>query len=633
MLQEADAIPYEPSRLRGERLLVLAPHPDDEAIGCGGLVAQHLAERRAVRVVVATNGAQAGDAATRETESKNGLAVLGVGATIEFLGFPDRGLADESDKLIERLGTELRAFRPDLILVPSPTEIHPDHFALSRAFCDLVQRDESLFAELATARVAFYEVSHPIAPNTLVDITDVAERKYRAVAAHASQLQVRDYLGYARGLNAYRAMTLPREMTAAEAYWLIDLPALRTWPFMDLRAKISALPRLEVSAEPVPVSVIVRTKDRPALLREAVRSIRAYPAAEIVVVNDGGARIDVEGTKLIEHDESRGRSIAANEGVRAASNPFIVFLDDDDLHYAEHLPALTTAAAQFPQRAAWYSDAVSAFVRIGESGELETTSRQRLFSQDFDRELLLVDNYIPLPTLLTRRDAFLEAGGFDPEFDLFEDWDFLIRLAQRGDFVHVPRVTCEIRHITGGGSITMSAPEGSRMFRDAKLQVWKKHTGLMTHDVFADAFERQKRRAGTLFSDAVEERGRAHHLEVDLARLEREKQELIAQMQAMHGELNANVLRLEGSVHQLNDLLASRNRDVEAAAGAVGAMKTHVENVERDLETKRAAVQNATSATHSAYAEIARLQGLLDMIYNSRTWKLHATLEKMRGRG
>src|SRR6185295_14999243 len=76
MTSEADAIPYEPSRLRGERLLVLAPHPDDEVIACGGLVAQHIREGRSVRVVVATDGAKAGDAAGRESESRRGLAVL-----------------------------------------------------------------------------------------------------------------------------------------------------------------------------------------------------------------------------------------------------------------------------------------------------------------------------------------------------------------------------------------------------------------------------------------------------------------------------------------------------------------------------------------------------------------------------
>src|SRR5262249_53795889 len=150
---------------------------------------------------------------------------------------------------------------------------------------------------------------------------------------------------------------------------------------------------------------------------------------------------------------------------------------------------------------AWYTDAIDAFVRIGANGALETQSRLRFFCDDFDRDLLLADNYIPLPTLLVRRGDFLDLGGFDASFDLFEDWDFLIRLAQRGDFIHVPRVTVEVRHIEIAGSITMITPEGSPEFRAAKKKVWSKHASLVSNDTFANALERQKRRLGRANSD------------------------------------------------------------------------------------------------------------------------------------
>jgi LmbE family N-acetylglucosaminyl deacetylase/GT2 family glycosyltransferase len=633
MMKEAEAIPYEPSRLRGERLLVLAPHPDDEVIACGGLVAQHLRENRKVRIVIATNGAEQGDGSSREEESRRGVAILGNGAEIEFLRLPDRGLEKAGEELAERLRHELRSWLPDLIVVPSPIEIHPDHVALSRAFCELVQSDRTVFAELAVATVAFFEVSQPIRPNALVDITDAAVVKWNAIEAHASQTAVHDYATYARGLNAYRSMTLPPEVRFAEGYWTIDLPKLRTMSFMQLRDAIAEPPGIDVTHEPMPVSVIVRTKNRPGLLREAVESIRKYPAAEIVVVNDGGEHVEVENARVLEHAESRGRSAAANEGVRAASKPFIAFLDDDDLHYADHLPTLTAAAEPFPNRIAWYSDAISAFVRIGESGALETTSRQRFFSTDYDPELLLIDNYIPLPTLLMRRDSFLELEGFDTDFDLFEDWEFLIRLSQRGNFLHVPRVTCEIRHIEGAGSITMQSPEGSNAFRDAKRHVWRKHAELITYDVIADAFERQKSRLGATLNEVVDERGRAHHLSIDLARLEREKQELLAQNQTTHVNATAGIEQLNGVRHALEQELAHRDGDIQTLVEEIvglrqetQALKTHADNLQRELDAHR-------GANSAALAEIARLNGLLDMIYKSQTWKLHSMMEKFRGRG
>ncbi|HJT16576.1 MAG TPA: glycosyltransferase, partial [Thermoanaerobaculia bacterium] len=572
-------------------------------------------DRRQVRVVIATDGAEAGDAATRERESTRALSLLGT-MDCEFLRFRDRHLEDESDALKSRLRDVLNGYKPDLIAVPGPVEIHPDHLALSRAFIELIQQDPSLFSTLAVARVAFYEVSYPLRPNTLVDITSAADAKYEAIAAHESQLALRDYVSYARGLNSYRAMTLPPQVQRAEGYFVIALPELRTIPFSKLREITGAPPQIEIEAEPLPVSVIVRTKDRPSLLREAVDSIRAtgYPA-EIVIVNDGGRQPDIRDARVVNLAQSAGRSEAMNRGVRAAKSPYIAFLDDDDLFYPEHIATLTQAA-RTRDGAAWYSDAVSAFVREG-----QTHSRMRIFAQDFDRQLLLIDNYIPLPALLVPRETFLELGGFDVAFDLFEDWDFLIRLSQRGAFAHVPRITCEIRHIEGAGSITLSSPEGSARFREAKLQVWKKHAALIDENVIADAFEKQKRRLNAVHNEAVEANGRQNHLETDIARLERDKATLGAEIQALHNRVNEALMRishLEGANAEIRNNLAFAEAD------------RHEKGVRlKDLQSAHAESQTTNAAL---FAEVARLQELLDTIFKSKTWKLHEIVERMKGR-
>jgi len=629
VLIEAEAIPYEPALLRGERLLVLAPHPDDEVIGCGGVVAQHLREGRAVRIVIATDGAEGGSPEAREDESRRGIALLGA-AEVVFLGFSDRALGVDAAELIR---AQLLDFRPDLVLVPSPVEIHPDHVALSRAFCAAVQRDETLFADLAVTRVAFYEVSAPLPrPNALVDISDVAEAKYAAVAEHASQLALHDYVGYARGLNTYRAMTLPDRGTGkakyAEAYFVADLPSLRTMPVSELQRRMGAAATIEVTQEPLPVSVVIRTKDRPALLGEAIASVRAtgYPC-EIVVVNDGGVKPELEGVTLVHHETSRGRSEAANAGVRAASNRFIGFLDDDDLFYPEHLATLANAAQS--AHVAWYSDAVSAFLRPGGNGSYETHSRLRLFAQDYDRELLLLDNYIPLPALLLERETFLGLGGFDAEFDLFEDWDFLIRLSQRGTFLRVPRITCEVRHFEGGSSVVLAAPEGSPRFRAAKLQVWRKHAALIDNDVIANVFERQKRRGGALYSELVEAKGQAEAAQIEIARATRDGVETMntingyaLRVRELEGALAATQAAADASTIQMQDLVAR-----------LDAKTVAIEHLTRQNSDLRAANTEAARAVEQLRVEIARLNGLLEMIYRSKTWKVHTTIEKLRGRG
>ena len=615
-IPESEAIPYEPNDLRGERLLVLAPHPDDEVIGCGGLIALHLREKRAVSVVVVTDGSDAGDAQSREEESRKGLEIVG-GARVRFLRFKDRQLESHIADAQAKLRAVIEEFKPDLIAVPSPVEIHPDHVALSRALCELIQNDPLLFADHAVARIAFYEVSCPLRPNTLVDISSVADLKFSAVNAHESQRAFRPYAAYVEGLNAYRGMTLPPEVRYAEGFWVIALPALRTIPFSGLREAVGAPRPLEVTAEPLPVSVIIRTKDRPAMLAEAVQSVRhsGYPA-EVVVVNDGGEKPSIDDAVIMNHDQPRGRSEAMNAGVRAAKSAYIAFLDDDDLFYPEHLATLSAAAHRSPH-VAWYTDAVSAFVRNG-----ETYSRMRIYSQDFDREQLLLDNYIPLLTLLVPREPFLDLGGFDPQFDLFEDWDFLIRLSERGTFAHIPRITCEIRHIEGAGSIVLDAPEGSARFRDAKLKIWRKHASLIDNNVIANVLERQKRRRTQLTHESVEVRGERDLLRADVARLQRDMTHLMSDI----GILQGRAAHLDGANAELRNALAAADADRYEK----GIRLTDLQAAYADLSSAFDESQRTTTALR---AEVGRLQTLLDLIYESRTWKLHTIVEKMKGRG
>jgi LmbE family N-acetylglucosaminyl deacetylase len=59
MLQESDIIPYHLSHPPGERAIVLAPHPDDETLGCGGTIRLLLKSKRPVKVIFLTSGEKA----------------------------------------------------------------------------------------------------------------------------------------------------------------------------------------------------------------------------------------------------------------------------------------------------------------------------------------------------------------------------------------------------------------------------------------------------------------------------------------------------------------------------------------------------------------------------------------------
>ncbi|HVT01816.1 MAG TPA: PIG-L family deacetylase [Thermoanaerobaculia bacterium] len=641
MIEEEKSIPFAPARLEGEKILVLAPHPDDEVIGCGGVIALLAAEKREVHVVVATDGAAAEDLngrsveayrALREEESRRGLAHLGV-TNLAFLRFPDRSLTDSEPDLAVQIEKALREIRPDLVLAPSPLEIHPDHITLSRALFRAVQAAADYAGDLALTRVAFYEVSRPLRPNRLVDITSVAEKKFEAIAMHQSQTSLRDYAHFARGLNAYRAMTLPESSQFAEAYFERPLLDFRTmsWNALTSSLALHGSP-VEVIAEPLPITVLIRTRNRLALLEEAIASVagNTHPS-KVIVINDGGespaAVVSMfPGVKLIENQASLGRSEAMNVGARSAAPGYLAFLDDDDLYYPDHLEVLARAARR-KTHIACYTDALSVFFGRDATGGLERQQTLRLYAHDFDPDLLLVENYIPLPTLLVGREDFLETGGFDRRFDLFEDWDFLIRLSRRGSLQRIPAVTCEIRHIEGVDSAILSSPAGSARYSAARLKVWEKHSELLSPQVFATALEKQKGRIVLLEGTAVDSQGRARHLELDVARLQREKGMLLHELEAANADrhvLRSENARLFGSEAAIREAM----KDIEEE---IKYQHRENERLTNDVSRVEKAVADQSRESAALLAEINRLNVLLKTIYASKAWRLHTLVQRVKG--
>lgn len=209
------------------RVLVFAPHPDDEIAGPGGCLALHRRAGDPVRVVVVSTGA-AGDpeqrfepatyTERRQRESREGLAVLGVDDAV-YWGLPDNCVLSEQDfEMGRQLATAAVAeFRPDIVYLPWEREGHPDHHALYLIVSEALQR--AAFRGLALG----YEVWNAMVPDLVVDITSTAEQKRRAIRAHASQTAYVDFEHTILGLNAYRSMVHARGRGYCEGFRRIDL--------------------------------------------------------------------------------------------------------------------------------------------------------------------------------------------------------------------------------------------------------------------------------------------------------------------------------------------------------------------------------------------------------------------------
>jgi glycosyltransferase involved in cell wall biosynthesis len=202
------------------------------------------------------------------------------------------------------------------------------------------------------------------------------------------------------------------------------------------------------------VSVITRTRDRPEMLREAVASVAAqtWPAVELVVVNDGGEDVTevlrpFRDTLAITYLEpgTVGRCRAGNLGVMAARGRWIAWLDDDDLHYPDHLSAVMAALDETGRKVA-YSDAHRIDVEPDPGGGgWREVGRSVPYSEDFSRIMLFRRAYIHLSTIVYHRECFERLGGFDESLEVLEDWDLFFRFAQDYDFVHVAQVTAAFR--------------------------------------------------------------------------------------------------------------------------------------------------------------------------------------------
>ena len=240
------------------RVLVLAPHADDEAIGCGGAMALHADAGAEVHVIVMTDGSR-GDrrlddpeldpanraalrsliVGMRRAEMAESARVLGA-VSVNFLDQPDGSLAP-STACVDALRARLEQIRPELIYLPFAMDTHRDHWQTNRVLQAALLDAPSWAGDL---RVRGYEVWSPLVANRVVDISAVRERKAAALAAHASQLRDRDYQHAIAGLNRYRTIHLPEgQAEAAEAFFESSLAGL-----LHLMRAIADVPRMRSGA-------------------------------------------------------------------------------------------------------------------------------------------------------------------------------------------------------------------------------------------------------------------------------------------------------------------------------------------------------------------------------------------------
>jgi LmbE family N-acetylglucosaminyl deacetylase len=196
------------------KVLVFIPHPDDEAIGCGGLLHTLAQQGCELAVVLVTNGDGGGElpdntSELRVSEFKKSLKILGVQSDAIYLMLPDGRLRTESQlkTIIQSLITEHDA---DLVVSPWFGDNHSDH----RLIGEHVKN--ASYSKKTT--ILYYEVWNPCPANAYLDISDIWKYKAEALLQHETALKYGDYFRAMEGLATYRSLLIPKNDDSKNRY-------------------------------------------------------------------------------------------------------------------------------------------------------------------------------------------------------------------------------------------------------------------------------------------------------------------------------------------------------------------------------------------------------------------------------
>lgn len=217
--------------------LVLAAHPDDEVLGCGGTIARMADEGWKVHVLILAEGAtsradvrdrkaQSGPLSQLETAARHAATILGA-ATVQLETFADNRM-DGVDLLdvVKRIEAEVERLQPSRVLTHHIGDVNIDHTIVHRATVAACRPlpgssvRELLFFEVASSTE--WRPAHslaPFEPNLFVDIGMSLERKLQALQAYASEMREFPHARSVRAVEAlarWRGATAGRE--AAEAF-------------------------------------------------------------------------------------------------------------------------------------------------------------------------------------------------------------------------------------------------------------------------------------------------------------------------------------------------------------------------------------------------------------------------------
>jgi hypothetical protein len=266
----------------------------------------------------------------------------------------------------------------------------------------------------------------------------------RALAAHGVPLAVSSTSGaheYLDRVFVFEPWDWRAVFRATMAALGDGLPPVHAAPAAQ-RLGPPALPPATLPPNPPLVSVVTPTYNRRDRIARCLRrwSEDRYPNLEHVVVNDGGEPIDdlvapYPHVRLVVLEKNVGPAAALNRGVEAARGEYLVLAADDDDYAPDHVVQLVAALERTGASVA-HANTIIRHERL-ENDKYVTTGYSLYWNNPLERTIVLTEGVLALQSVMLRREAFANAGWYDPSLPHARDYGMITELAKRYDFVHV----------------------------------------------------------------------------------------------------------------------------------------------------------------------------------------------------
>lgn len=243
--------------------------------------------------------------------------------------------------------------------------------------------------------------------------------------------------------------------TSSKKHSATFLPKFIQWDYELIRE--GAFHKNERKPASTKVSILTRTCNRPEILREALTCIRnqTYTNIESIVIEDGEStaeRVIKEdfndlNLKYYHSKVNVGRCRCGNIALSHATGDYFIFLDDDDVIFADHIEILVNALQTNQNYHVAYSYSYETPIKILSNDPYRYIEvfHNLIHRQSFNRLLLFHHNFLPIQQVMFHNKVYQENGGFDESLNVLEDWDLWVRYSLKNDFLCIPKVTSMYR--------------------------------------------------------------------------------------------------------------------------------------------------------------------------------------------